>query len=47
MRRRDVLVRTGLSGLALLLGEKYGSGQQDSTIFILKITPDSWRKYPK
>lgn len=26
---------------------KYGSGQQDSTIFILKITPDSWRKYPK
>src|SRR4051794_33646335 len=32
MERREVLVRTGLSGLALLLGEQYGGGQQAKPI---------------
>lgn len=32
MRRREALVRTGLSGLALLLGEQAGEGQQAKPI---------------
>jgi hypothetical protein len=26
---------------------QYGNGNENSTIFVLKVTPNSWRKYPK